>query len=83
MLEEFYQVTFRKKVYTSLEQLQTDVDEWLEFYNRERPHSGRYCYGKTPLQTFRDSKHLADQKQLDKLLEDKPVSQDSTPQLVS
>jgi transposase InsO family protein len=62
MLEEFYNLAFRKKVYTSLGELQADVDEWLLVYNRERPHSGRYCYGKTPLQTFRDSKHLADQK---------------------
>ncbi len=69
ILEEFYNVAFRKKVYTSLEQLQADVDEWLLQYNRERPHSGRYCYGKTPLQTFRDSKRLADAKQLDRLLE--------------
>ena len=74
ILEEFYNVAFRKKVYTSLEQLQGDVDEWLLQYNRERPHSGRYCYGKTPLQTFRDSKHLADAKQLDKLL-DQPQHQ--------
>lgn len=73
MLEEFYNVTFRKKVYTSLEELQMDVDEWLLVYNRERPHSGRYCYGKTPLQTFRDSKHLADQKRLDRLLESQPT----------
>jgi transposase InsO family protein len=72
ILEEFYQVTFRKKVYNSLEQLQGDLDEWLLYYNRERPHSGRYCYGKTPLQTFRDSKHLADEKRLDRLLEVTP-----------
>lgn len=83
MGEEFYQLAFRKKVYTSLEQLQADVDEWLEFYNRERPHSGRYCYGKTPLATFRDSKHLADQKELDQLLEANAVSQDLTTSLVS
>ena len=25
----------------------------------KRPHSGRYCYGKTPWQTFLDSKHVA------------------------
>ncbi len=68
MLEEFYQVAFRKKVYSGLEQLQADLDECLEYNNRERAHSVRYCYGKTPLATFRDSKHLADQKQLDKLL---------------
>ena len=36
-----------------------DLDAWLESYNRERPHSGRYCYGKTPWETFAQSKHLA------------------------
>lgn len=79
MLEEFYQVAFRKKVYSSIEQLQADLDEWLEYYNRERPHSGRYCYGKTPLATFRDSKHLADQKRLDKLFEGQPTGDQSEP----
>ena len=48
-----------------LEELQNDVDEWIEYYNWERPHSGRYCYGKTPIQTFLDSAHLANEKQLD------------------
>src|SRR3954453_18503072 len=36
-------------------------------YNELRPHSGKYCFGKTPMQTFLDSKHLADEKQLDRL----------------
>jgi hypothetical protein len=67
MLEEFYQVAFRKKLYGNLEELQADVDVWLEFYNSERPHSGRYCYGKTPMQTFQESKHLAAEKMLDQL----------------
>ena len=67
MLEEFYQVAFRKKLYNSLDELQADVDAWLEFYNSERPHSGRYCYGKTPMQTFHESKHLAAEKMLDQL----------------
>jgi hypothetical protein len=49
-----------------LAELQTDVDEWLRQYNEERPHSGRYCYGKTPWQTFLDSKHLAKEKDLSK-----------------
>jgi transposase InsO family protein len=66
MLNEFYSVAFRKKVYTTIEQLQTDVDEWLRYYNEERPHSGRYCYGKTPMQTFREAKHRADEKMLDR-----------------
>ncbi len=61
-------MAFRKKVYTNIEQLQADVDEWLRYYNEERPHSGRFCYGccKTPPQTFREAKHLADEKKLDR-----------------
>jgi hypothetical protein len=56
--EEFYQIAFRKKIYKSVEQLQQDVDEWVDSYNCTRPHSGRYCYGKTPMQTFLDSKQI-------------------------
>ena len=69
MLEEFYQVAFRKKLYESLERLQTDADEWIRYYNEERCHSGRFCYGKTPMQTFLDSKQLAHDKELDRMLD--------------
>lgn len=69
MLQEFYQIAFRKKLYESIEQLQADVDEWLRTYNEERPHSGRLCFGKTPRQTFKDSKHLAEQKMLEQLVQ--------------
>ena len=69
MLQEFYQIAFRKKLYESIEQLQADVDEWMRSYNEERPHSGRFCFGKTPRQTFDDSKKLAEQKMLDQLLQ--------------
>lgn len=65
MKEEFYDVAFRKKLYHSLEELQHDVDVWLKEYNDLRPHSGKYCYGKTPMQTFQESKTLAQEKQLD------------------
>jgi hypothetical protein len=68
MLDEFYRVAFRKKLYASLEELQRDADEWIEHYNSERAHSGKYCYGKTPMETFRASKKLADEKMLDMLL---------------
>jgi transposase InsO family protein len=54
VLEEFYQVTFRKKIYRSLEELQTDLDEWLRRYNEERTHQGKMCCGRTPMQTFLD-----------------------------
>ena len=69
ILQEFYQVAFRKKIYKSIEELQTNLDQWMKYYNQERPHSGRYCYGKTPMQTFNDSKQLAKQKMLDQLVQ--------------
>ena len=56
---EFYASAFRRKLYHSLEELQRDVDTWMESYNAERTHTGKYCYGKTPLQTFIDSAKLA------------------------
>ena len=64
--DEFYSTAFRKTLYTSLEQLQTDLDCWMDEYNRDRPHSGKYCFGKTPLQTFLDSRQLAWDKVLDR-----------------
>ncbi len=57
--DEFYDIAFRKKIYRSVEELQTDLDHWLFKYNEQRPHSGKHCYGKTPMQTFRDAKHIA------------------------
>jgi transposase InsO family protein len=65
--EEFYSVAFRKKLYVSLEDLQTDLDGWLREYNEDRAHSGKYCFGKTPQQTFLDSVPLAKAKMLDGL----------------
>ena len=64
ILNEFYQITFRKKIYDSIEMLQKDLDEWMRDYNENRPHSGKYCYGKTPRQTFHDSLLLAKEKML-------------------
>jgi len=65
ILEEFYQIAFRKKIYATLEELQADLDQWIDKYNQDRPHSGRYCYGKTPMETFLDSIELAKEKILD------------------
>src|SRR5579863_8541798 len=65
--EEFYATAFRKKLYHGLEELQADLDEWMREYNLTRTHSGKYCYGKTPMQTFLDSAHLAQEKMLDSL----------------
>lgn len=65
MQDEFYSIVFRKKVFSSIDELQTELDQWLNWYNTERTHSGKYCYGKTPWQTFLDTIHLAHEKQLD------------------
>lgn len=62
VLDEFYRVAFRKKVYASLEELQNDLDAWIREYNEERTHSGKYCYGKSPMQTFIDSLPLTKEK---------------------
>lgn len=69
MQEEFYAVAFRRKLYDNLELLQEDLDKWLEYYNNERPHSGRYCFGKTPMQTFTESLSLAKDKMLNQNVE--------------
>ena len=60
--EEFYEITFRKKVYTELADLQADLDAWVEQYNNERTHQGKMCCGRTPMQTLRDGRMLWDEK---------------------
>jgi len=62
ILEEFYRVAFRKKLYANIEALQLDLDGWIKAYNEERSHQGRWCFGKTPMQTFLDAKPLAKEK---------------------
>ena len=64
ILQEFYQVTFRKNLSSSLEQLQSDLDIWLNFYNNERTHQGKMCCGRTPMQTLLDGKAVWAQKNL-------------------
>lgn len=60
--DEFYSIAFRKKIYNSIDELQKDLDQWIQYYNNERTHTGKYCFGKTPMQTWVDSKHLATEK---------------------
>ena len=62
MLNEFYRVAFRKKLYASIGELQDDLDEWIRSYNEERPHQGRWCFGKPPMQTFLDAIPIAREK---------------------
>ena len=64
ILNEFYQVTFRKKLYDSLEVLQKDLDEWINYYNNNRTHQGKMCCGRTPLETLLDGKQIWAEKNL-------------------
>ncbi len=64
VLNEFYKIAFRKTMYKSVEQLQEDLDFYMLQYNEERTHQGKRCKGKTPMQTFLDSLHLARDKVL-------------------
>ncbi|PWK64892.1 hypothetical protein LX99_05056, partial [Mucilaginibacter oryzae] len=60
----------RKKIYRSIAELQADLDRWMYNYNNERTHSGKYCFGKTPMQTLIDSIPMAQEKLLERLADD-------------
>lgn len=60
--EEFYEIAFRKRVYSKLEDLQADLDAWVDRYNHERTHQGKMCCGRTPIETLRDGRALWDEK---------------------
>src|SRR6516165_2279494 len=62
VLDELYRVAFRKKIYRAIDELQADLDAWIAEYNGHRPHQGRWCFGKTPMQTFLDALPLAKKK---------------------
>ncbi|PAV07995.1 IS481 family transposase [Arsenophonus sp. ENCA] len=67
VLQEFYQVVFRKKIYGNLEELQTDLDKWLEEYNNQRTHQGKMCCGRTPIATLHDGKQIWREKDLNQI----------------
>ena len=46
----------------TIDELQTDLDAWITEYNEHRPHQGRWCLAKTPMQTFLDALPLAKEK---------------------
>ena len=62
VLQEFYQVAFRRKLYASIAELQIDLDAWINHYNTERTHQGKMCCGRTPMATMLAGKEIYDQK---------------------
>lgn len=51
ILDEFFRVEFRKRVYEDLDALEASVQEWICYYNAERPHQGYRNRGRTPYET--------------------------------
>lgn len=66
VLNEFYRIAFRKKIYSDLETLQADLDEFLHRYNNERTHQGKRCKGRTPMVTFAEGKKIFNDKNIEK-----------------
>jgi transposase InsO family protein len=64
ILNEFYQITFRKKLYATIEDLQKDLDEWINYYNNDRTHQGKMCCGRTPMETLMEGKSIWAEKNL-------------------
>ena len=48
ILQESYSITFQRRLYHSLLELQTDLDAWLEYYNTELTHQGKMCVAGSP-----------------------------------
>ena len=65
--EEFYKVAFRKKLYRTIEEIQADLDEFMAWYNTDRTNQGRYCQGRTPIQTLIDGLALYNELVYDNL----------------
>src|SRR5262245_60009674 len=59
---DVYQVAFRKKIYGTMEELQADLDLWIDSYNDERTHQGKVCCGRTPMATFQAGKEICREK---------------------
>jgi transposase InsO family protein len=70
--DEFYSIAFRKKIYLTVEELQQDLDAWLDRYNNRRTHQGKRCQGRTPMATFNENLPMAREKMINK--EEMPIA---------
>jgi len=48
ILEEFYQVAFRSKIYATVDELNDDLNTFIDYYNHHRTHHGKRTKGKVP-----------------------------------
>lgn len=58
--DDFYRIAFRKKIYTTLDEIQFDLDEYMKIYNESRTNQGKNCQGKTPADTFAEGLALCE-----------------------
>lgn len=77
ILQDFYQVALRKKIYASMEELQIDLDAWVELYNNDRTHQGKHCLGRTPMQTLIDGKVIIKEKTINNILSEDREMEDN------
>jgi transposase InsO family protein len=61
ILDEYFRVVFRKRFFASLEELQEDLDIWIDHYNNERPHRGYRNMGRRPMETFEMGKKVREE----------------------
>jgi len=61
VLDEFFRETFRNTFYGSVEELQQDLDQWLHYYNYQRPHRGYRNMGRRPIETVEQGKSIKEQ----------------------
>ena len=52
LLDEHFRSQGRQKLYETVEEMQKDLDAYLNLYNLERTHQGRNMNSRTPYQVF-------------------------------
>jgi transposase InsO family protein len=77
VLDEFFRMAFRTKLYETVEALQTDLDAWLHSYNYERPHQGYRNLGKRPFERIEE--YLVEQQPLVPPVLDPPAATGDQP----
>jgi transposase InsO family protein len=55
LLEECFRVAGRTTWYERIDEIQADLDRFLDYYNLERSHQGYRLRGKTPAQALREA----------------------------
>jgi hypothetical protein len=51
-------------MYRSTDELEADLGEWIKESNEARPHQGRWCFGKGPMQTFLGAMPMTKEKMI-------------------